>query len=106
MLGVDFGIQDLKLWCLFVFLSRCGGWQGGFVYVPFGLEVSCFYLTAHCMVKDELSICFAICGRSKRCENEHTRGRKCDGVEGESKSHETLNGRKLALKRLWRARGS
>lgn len=63
--------------------------QGGFVYVPFGLEASCFYFTAHCMVKDGLSIALRFVEGIRNARMRMQGVRKCDGVAGESKSHET-----------------
>lgn len=65
--------------------------------MSFGLEEYCFYFSAHCRVKDELTIALRFAGRIGHGDE----NAKCGGVAGESKSRETLNVRKLAYKRFW-----
>lgn len=73
--------------------------RGGFVYGLFGLEVSCFYFTAHRMVKDGVSIALRFVAGMRDAGMRGQGGRKCDGVAEESESRETLKWQKISFEK-------
>lgn len=80
--------------------------QGGFVYGLFGLEVSCFYFTAHRMVKDGVSVALRFVAGMRDAGMRGQGGGSVTEWQKKANPVKLGNGRKLALKRLWRARGS